>query len=101
MPLIIPVKLIECPLPKIKNTLINWLKNNQIQFNPVNNKSDLLKLIKIHSQTHKPKYVVDELAQMHGHLVVRLPPYHSELKPIENLTTSSGKRTKIFSIKKI
>ena len=28
-------------------------------------------------------YVTDEMAKTAGHEVVRLPPYHCELKPIE------------------
>ena len=30
-----------------------------------------------------PTYVIDEIAQSHGHEVVRTPPYHPELQPIE------------------
>ena len=31
----------------------------------------------------KPKYVIDEMAKAAGHEVVRIPPYHCELNPIE------------------
>lgn len=64
-------------------------------------KADLIELVKI----NKPatKYVLEELMEAKGHEVLRLPPYHSELNPIElswayqkryvqdNLTRSSGK----------
>lgn len=30
-----------------------------------------------------PKYAVDKMAKAAGHKVVRLPPYHCELSPIE------------------
>ncbi|KAK3926632.1 Protein FAM243A [Frankliniella fusca] len=32
---------------------------------------------------HNARYVVDELAKELGHTVLRLPPYHRELNPIE------------------
>ena len=38
-----------------------------------------------------PKYVVDEMAKAAGHEIVRLPPYHCELNPIE-LACSQVKR---------
>ena len=31
----------------------------------------------------KPKYVIEEMAKAAGHEVVRIPPYHCELNPIE------------------
>ena len=45
-------------------------------------KPELWQLIK----TNRPRdqhYVCDELAEARGHKVLRLPPYHSELNPIE------------------
>ena len=30
-----------------------------------------------------PIYIIDEIANDHGHEVVRTPPYHPELQPIE------------------
>lgn len=30
-------------------------------------------------------YYVDELLKQHGHIVLRLPPYHCELNPIEQI----------------
>ena len=37
----------------------------------------------IRASNPKPKFVVDEMATAVGHEVVRLPPYHCELNPIE------------------
>jgi len=31
----------------------------------------------------EPTYMIDELAQQYGHEIVRTPPYHPELQPIE------------------
>lgn len=44
-------------------------------------KADLLRVAKQHRI--EPKYEFDELMTLHGHEVVRIPPYHSELNAIE------------------
>jgi hypothetical protein len=47
-------------------------------------KVELYDLIKL----HKPQYdtfAIDCLLANHGHTVVRLPPYHPDLNPIENI----------------
>ena len=36
-------------------------------------------------RSHFEEYFVDELAKVHGHTVLRLPPYHCILNPIEML----------------
>ena len=40
-------------------------------------------MAKIHADLFPNSYTIDEIALEHGHMVVRLPPYHSELNPIE------------------
>ena len=52
-------------------------------------KRELYNLIR--SSNFKPKYAVNEMARAAGHEVVRLPPYHCELKAIE-LAWSQVKR---------
>lgn len=47
-------------------------------------KRRLLDLWKLHKKAFE-KFVVDEIAAAHGHTVVRLPPYHCHLNPIELL----------------
>ena len=44
-------------------------------------KADLLDLVK--QNKPRPRYVIDDLASANGHEVLRLPPYHCELNPIE------------------
>ncbi|CAG2253766.1 unnamed protein product [Mytilus edulis] len=58
-----------------------WLDKNNVHYDPKMKKTGLLDLV----NQHKPqkKYVIDELAKAHGHVVLRLPPYHCELNPIE------------------
>jgi transposase len=45
-------------------------------------KAELLVLVKQHKHKFE-RYVVDELAAQEGKTVLRLPPYHCELNPIE------------------
>ena len=78
-----------CPdtvAPTMKNKkeeMKAWLDENNISFDPHLLKPELYALIK----KHKPqkRYVVDQLIMAHNHLVLRLPPYHSDLNPIELL----------------
>ncbi len=44
-------------------------------------KPELVEVLK--KMAPEPIYAVDELAAAHGHKVVRTPPYHPELQPIE------------------
>ncbi|XP_048488416.1 uncharacterized protein LOC125491173 [Plutella xylostella] len=58
-----------------------WLLENNIPFDPATRKPLLLALVKKHKPT--PIYEIDELLGEHGHIVMRLPPYHCDLNPIE------------------
>ena len=44
-------------------------------------RAELLHLVK--QSLIIPKYVIDEMANEQGHVVLRLPPYHCEFNPIE------------------
>ena len=59
----------------------DWLTAHGIEFPEHALKRELYALIKVSNFT--PKYAVDEMAKVAGHEVVRLPPYHCELNPIE------------------
>lgn len=65
----------------LKADMQNWLQSNNINFDEKMTKRELYHLI----VTNKPpkKYIVDELMKEHGHEVLRLPPYHCDLNPIE------------------
>lgn len=45
-------------------------------------------------KNHKPEpvYYIDELLGEHGHTVIRLPPYHCDLNPIELVWAMVKKR---------
>ncbi|XP_045506272.1 uncharacterized protein LOC123702539 [Colias croceus] len=65
----------------LKADMQNWLRDNNIPFDEKMTKKELYPII---LRTKPPKkYVVDELMQEHGQEIVRLPPYHCDLSPIE------------------
>jgi transposase len=60
----------------------NWLRSKDIEFDQKMLKYQLLDLVKPHRVKYN-KYVVDEMAKSQNKIVLRLPPYHCELNPIE------------------
>lgn len=65
-----------------KQKIIDWLENKGKIVPPSLIKPQLLEI----ANELKPlydKYVIDEVARDHNKIVLRLPPYHSELNPIE------------------
>lgn len=61
-----------------------WLNAKNIHFEPSYKKPELYDLI-IKNKENFRKYKVDELLKEHGFAVLRLPPYHPDLNPIENI----------------
>jgi len=64
-----------------KNSIKDWLKTNNINFNNNLNKQELLKLVK--ENTLNKNFKVDELIKSFGHIPLRLPPYNCQFNPIE------------------
>jgi len=67
-----------------KAEMLFWLDKHCIQHNSDMTKAELYDLIKM----HKPQYetfVIDCLLADHGQTVLRLPPYHPDLNPIEQI----------------
>jgi hypothetical protein len=64
-----------------KTRIISWLEKNKFICNPDCLKAELIELLDKHAP--EPTYFVDEIAQKQGHEVIRTPPYHPELQPIE------------------
>lgn len=64
-----------------KEELRNWLTRNGYPWGNDMLKPELLELCK-HSAP-MPEYRLDLLARQHGHEILRTPPYHPELQPIE------------------
>ncbi len=64
-----------------KQRIYSWLAQNKIPCNEDCLKAELIEiLIKL---APEPDYIVDEIARKYGHEVIRTPPYHPELQPIE------------------
>ncbi|XP_074035702.1 uncharacterized protein [Leptinotarsa decemlineata] len=65
-----------------KQEIINWLSNKGIQFETNSVKKELLAIVKQHKSRFM-KYAVEDVAEKYKVTVLRLPPYHCELNPIE------------------
>ncbi|XP_018577481.1 uncharacterized protein LOC108915825 [Anoplophora glabripennis] len=63
-----------------------WLTKKQIPFDGTLIKVELLDIVRMHKLKYN-KYICDELAQQCNKIVLRLPPYHNELNPIETIWT--------------
>ena len=61
--------------------MIKWLQGKNIPFRTDATKPELYNLIKAHKP--QPIYKIDCIIREHGHEILRLPPYHCELNPIE------------------
>ncbi|CAH1975548.1 unnamed protein product [Acanthoscelides obtectus] len=68
-----------------KAEMINWLETNGIPADPKLTKPELYKIISENKFRFPIKYRLDELLEKDGHCVLRLPPYHPELNPIEKI----------------
>jgi hypothetical protein len=67
-----------------KGEMLSWLDERGIRYSSDITKAELYDLIK----RHKPQYetfAIDHLLAHHGHTVLRLPPYHPDLNPIEKM----------------
>ena len=67
-----------------KGEMLLWLDKRGIRYSSDMTKAEMYDLIKM----HKPQYetfATDCLLAQHGHTVIRLPPYHPDLNPIEKM----------------
>lgn len=75
----------KCKIPTMsskKQEMIDWIESKgEIVTYPIV-KNDLIKKIRKLKKQYD-KYVIDEYAKDNNKLVLRLPPYHCELNPIE------------------
>ncbi|KAF2881628.1 hypothetical protein ILUMI_24540 [Ignelater luminosus] len=55
----------------------DWLRSKQIKFDDCLLKVELLAIVNEH------KKIIDEMAKSQNKIVLRLPPYHCDLNPIE------------------
>jgi transposase len=76
--------LAEEAFPKPTHTvqrLQDWLRHNNIPWTTDMVKAELFELCKQHAT--KPEYALDKIVADQGHSILRTPPYHPELQPIE------------------
>lgn len=64
-----------------KCDIIQWLTVNKIPHEEKQSKNELLQVVALNKGSQK--YEIDEIARNNGHEVLRLPPYHCNLNPIE------------------
>lgn len=74
-----------------KQEIIDWLESKGQNINYPTTKGALLSQVKTIQTDDHDKYVIDEYAKDNNKTILRLPPYHCELNPIE-LAWSSVKR---------
>ena len=67
-----------------KADMMSWLDERGVPYDADFIKPELYKLIKLHKPQHV-EYKIDPVFAQHGHTVLRLPPYHPELNPIEKI----------------
>lgn len=73
----------QIPTSKTKKADIQaWLAEKGINYNSDMIKVELLQLVAENKKKYAA-YRIDEIAAEQGHTVLRLPPYHCELNPIE------------------
>lgn len=67
-----------------KADMQEWLSSKGIYYGSDMLKVELYKLILLHKPKYK-EYAIDSIIKEKGHNVLRLPPYHPDLNPIENI----------------
>ncbi|CAH2084624.1 unnamed protein product [Euphydryas editha] len=77
-------------MSNLKSELQEWLKEKNIFFEESWTKPVLYDIIKKNKEP--PVYAIDELLRQHNHEVVRLPPYHCDLNPIEKIWSLAKRR---------
>lgn len=64
-----------------KKKIMEWLAQNKIHCRDDCLKPELVEILK--KIAPEPVYAIDVIARAYGHDIVRTPPYHPELQPIE------------------
>lgn len=69
----------------LKNKMKTWLRDRDIEYNENWTKPELFEKILLYKSQFPRKPNLDKVLERHGHKVLRLPPYHPELNPIEKI----------------
>ncbi|XP_048250602.1 uncharacterized protein LOC125378706 [Haliotis rufescens] len=97
----------RCPTSNsTKGEICQWLDNNRIARPTKATKTDFYQLVV--QNKPPPSYLIDNMLREHGHEVLRLPPYHCDLNPIEqiwgdlkNMVARQNKTFKFADVKHI
>ncbi|XP_046978184.1 uncharacterized protein LOC124543908 [Vanessa cardui] len=91
-----------------KARIQEWLTSKSVSFEATMVKANLIDIVRQHKREHSDKYVVDEMAMQHGIIVLRLPPYHCELNPLnwygrrlKDMLQKNNKTFKMAEVKKL
>ena len=66
-----------------------WLTKHNISFDKKLLRPELLALAKANKP--EPQYIIDDIPKEKGHIILRLPPYHPDLNPIDLVWTQLKK----------
>ena len=66
-----------------KQEIIDWLRSYNVTFDECNVKAELLKIAQNVADNNENKYVIDSIVKEANFVVERLPPYYSNLNPVE------------------
>lgn len=84
-----------------KAEICQWLLSKNIEFDETMLKMQLLDLVRVNKQKYI-KYATDEMAREKNITVLRLPPYHCELNPIElvwaQIKSEVARKNKTFKL---
>jgi transposase len=67
-----------------KQKMIDWLTKHNIPIDPTLKKIEMYEIVCKHKQD-LVEYSLDKIMKEYGHSVLRLPPYHPDFNPIENI----------------
>ncbi|KAJ4445927.1 hypothetical protein ANN_12613 [Periplaneta americana] len=67
-----------------KDSIKRWLDSHGIRYADDATKIELIELVKLHKPRYKT-FSIDSILARHGHVTIRLPPYHPELNAIEKI----------------
>ena len=67
----------------VKADMQEWLRGKGVSFDPALTKKELYTIVQKEKEMHEKDYRIDRVLSQHGHKVLRLPPYHCDLNPIE------------------
>ncbi|CAH2087754.1 unnamed protein product [Euphydryas editha] len=79
-----------------KDQMQNWIKSKGLTYLPTMVKAQLYEIVKEHKEPIK--YEADLMLEKHGHKVVRLPPYHCDLNPIELIWSVLKRRIAVKNV---